>query len=43
MNPNERQVGGTYYKNGKCEHWESDPELTAALNLLRKMITEVSK
>lgn len=23
--------------------WESDPELTAALNLLRKMIAEVSK
>jgi len=21
-NPNERQVGGTHYKNGKCEHWD---------------------
>ena len=22
MNPNERQVGGDHYKNGKCEHWD---------------------
>ena len=22
MNPNDYQVGGTHYKNGKCEHWD---------------------